>query len=67
MKTKYQLIVSNIGCFDYTNKKEAFKDYNEYVGASKSNYGRASGEDVTLIESDNTIKEHFGFNNLYND
>lgn len=67
MANTYQLVVSNIGCFNYTNKKQAISEYQEYVQASKSNIGLTSGEDVTLMKNDEIIKEHFGFNNLYQD
>ena len=59
-KKKYTVVVGNIGSWDFTNKKLALKDYYIYQNQSVSNYGRASGEDVTLFEGDEIIKEYSG-------
>lgn len=57
----YEVIVGNIGTVhDGFNKAAALKDYTHYVTASKSPYGRASGEDVTLWRDGEIIKEHIG-------
>lgn len=47
----YEILVSNIGSV-YTGgeKVKAESIYKEYVAQSKSNVGRAGGEDVTMLE-----------------
>lgn len=46
----YSVIVGNIGTVTHTNVWEkALMDFNEYAEQSKSGYGRASGEEVTLF------------------
>lgn len=60
MKTVYQVIVGNIGTMEYTSKKLALECFNTYVSLSKSDTGRASGEDVTLMANDDPIREYLG-------
>jgi hypothetical protein len=45
----WEVMVSNIGrVFEGTNGFEARATYNQYIRLSKAQYGRASGEGVTL-------------------
>ena len=59
-KNKYNLVVGNIGNIDYSNKRLAIIDFNEYKDQSIKNYGRAGGEDVILFEGDNILMEYYG-------
>ncbi len=60
---KFQVIVGNIGqVYIGKNKQIAKKDYADYVKFSKDRYGRASGEDVTLFEDGEPIREYYGTN-----
>lgn len=60
----YQLIVGNVGTvYEGPNGFEAMKQYWQYVACSKAPYGRASGEDVTLICDDEIKREFVGYNN----
>ncbi len=46
-----EIIVGNIGSVYYgSDDKIAQEKYIEYVSQSKSNYGRAGGEDVTWLQ-----------------
>lgn len=46
----FRVIVGNIGTvYDGASKRDAIREYNEYVDISLSGYGRAGGEAVTLI------------------
>lgn len=58
---KYELIVGNIGTV-YTgdDRAEADRLFDHYVAQSKSERGRAGGEDVTLFEDGEPIREHTG-------
>jgi hypothetical protein len=57
----YDLVVSNIGLVRSTSVKQAALDlYNEYVSQSKLSTGRAAGENVTLMEDGEPIKEFWG-------
>ena len=56
---KYQVIVGNIGtAHDGNNKKVALKHYKEYVHISKEPYGRASGEQVSLVMNGEPIMDY---------
>lgn len=57
----YQVIVGNIGTiYDGASFIEAKQSYSEYRKQSRVNYGKASGETVTML-CDNEIKwEHIG-------
>ena len=58
---KWQVIVGNIGTvFDGDNGFLARNTYSEYVSQSKSNYGRAAGECVTLMRHDDIRLEYIG-------
>lgn len=49
---RYDVIVGNIGYVHTTNDlKDSKKAYKEYVRQSKSKYGRASNEPVTLMDN----------------
>lgn len=61
MKNSYEVIVGNIGTTHQGNNlKEALKVFAEYKNQSIQNYGRASGEDVTLWINSEPTKEFFG-------
>lgn len=67
MNKRFQIIVSNIGMVDETNDSaKALSAFNEYKRQSQTNYGRAAGEDVSLLEFNELRKEyepkreHFG-------
>jgi hypothetical protein len=57
----YEIIVGNIGTV-YTGKsrREAMKHFYEYKNQSMTNYGRAAGEPVTLMENGEITQEHDG-------
>jgi hypothetical protein len=58
MNAQYEVIVGNIGSVYYgTDKAEAEACVAEYVDQSTSNYGRAAGEPVTLLEDGEPIYE----------
>lgn len=60
-KNNYQVIVGNIGTvYEGANGFTAIREYNQYIALSKSNYGRASGENVTLFKNDDIYKEFTG-------
>ena len=61
----YEVIVGNIGMVfsgekTEANRVEAYRTFNHYVEASKSECGRAGGETVTLFLDEEIIKEHIG-------
>lgn len=60
----YSVVVSNVGTVatDISNPVLARKEYGEWVSASKSLYGRASGESVTLFNNGDIELEYFGTN-----
>ena len=58
---KYEVIVGNIGTVhEGQSGSEAKRVFAEYKDQSKSGYGRASGESVTILEDGEPILEHFG-------
>lgn len=60
---RYQVIVGNIGTvYDGNNYIDACKDYGEYKKQSIGTHGRASGEDVVLMEHGEPKLEHIGWN-----
>lgn len=62
-KNNYTVIVGNIGTvYDGGSKKDALKDFREYVADSQSGRGRAGGESVTLFENGHPVKEFVGEN-----
>jgi hypothetical protein len=59
---RYQVIVGNIGTVCNTNiVNAAVGVYEEYVKQSKSGYGRAGGEPVTLLKDNEPYKEYVPF------
>lgn len=60
---KYQIIVGNIGTvYDGDSRIEAIQAYSEYRNQSRNNYGRASGENVSMFENGELKWEHNGSN-----
>ena len=58
---KYKVYVGNLGLVhEGDDKDDAMISYNEYYLQSTLGYGRASHEDVTLMEDDEIIAEYFG-------
>ena len=58
---KYSVIVGNIGTVCETDSLEtAHSVFNEYTEQSQSDYGRAAGEDVSLLEDGEPIEELIG-------
>lgn len=67
IKSEYEVIVGNIGTvYSGPNSKIARKTFSTYVKQSKTGYGRAGGEDVTLMKDREIIKEHYGDNMIEN-
>jgi hypothetical protein len=63
MKNDYEVICRNIGSvYRGSNLAIATKVFREYWDQSDSQYGRASGEDVTLMANGEPIKTHYGKN-----
>ena len=59
----FQVVVGNIGhVFDGSNYMQARAAYAEYVRQSKSGYGRAAGEPVTLFHKGEIKAEYFAPN-----
>ena len=57
----FRVIVGNIGTvYDGNNYMIACKHYGEYKRQSKTNYGRAGGESVTLWHHDEIKLEYIG-------
>ena len=49
-RTTYEVVVGNVGrVYNGTSKREADKVYHDYIEMSRSGYGRAGGEEVTLF------------------
>ena len=57
---KYEVLVGNIGNVYSGNGTEARRVFADYVKQSKSGYGRAAGEDVTIMRDGEPWKEHQG-------
>lgn len=58
---KYQVIVGNVGTvYDAYSLKEASKTFSEYKHQSKTHYGRASGEQVTMFCNGEPVKQYDG-------
>jgi len=58
--SKYQVIVGNVGTvYDGDDKEQALKDYRACISLSRDCVaGRMSGEQVTLFEDGEILKEH---------
>jgi hypothetical protein len=58
---KYEVYVGNIGMvYDGESHDDAMETFDEYVIISANGCGRASGEDVTLSEDGDIIKDFIG-------
>lgn len=58
----YEVIVGNIGkVYDGDDLTEAQKHFDSYTEASSLPRGRASGENVTMLEDGEIIKEWAGW------
>ena len=58
---RYSVVVGNIGEVESCNDRvTASRVYNEYVALSKRQTGRASGEDVTIMDNGEPIREYIG-------
>lgn len=58
---KYQVYVGNIGMvYDGSDEAIAESKFQEYKKQSESNYGRAGGEDVTMMKNGEIFKEYVG-------
>lgn len=58
---RYEVVCGNIGSvYSGPSAKEATEKFRAYVDASKSQYGRAAGESVTLFKNGEPIREHVG-------
>jgi len=58
---RYEVFVGSVGSV-YTgdDQEEAERTFEDYVEQSKSGYGRAGGEDVTLFKDGDPFREHSG-------
>jgi hypothetical protein len=55
----YEVICGNVGSvYSGTDEAEARAKYQTYIEASKAEYGRASGEDVTLMRDGDIADEY---------
>ena len=61
MIAHYEVIVGNVGSvYSGNNGFTANTKFQTYAGQSKAEYGRASGEDVTLLKNGEIAKEYYG-------
>ena len=64
-KSEWMVTVGNVGTvYNGGSKLKAEKTYKEYVDISKSNHGRAGGEEVTLWRDGEPVKEYDRFSHL---
>lgn len=57
----FEVIVGNIGnVYSGSNYMQACSHYTAYVNQSKGDYGRAAGEDVTMLHNGEIKKEFIG-------
>lgn len=62
-KSSYTVVVSNVGTvYEGDQYSEAHATYAEYQQQSRSGYGRAAGEPVTLFEDGEIVLEYLGRN-----
>jgi len=60
-KATYEVIVSNMGTVLRTSSlKEAHEAFREYVTQSRTNYGRAAGENVEITRDGEPLNEYVG-------
>lgn len=65
---QFEVIVGNIGTvYSGNSLKEVLKARSTYIKQSKSNYGKASGESVTVFKNSELWSEFVGLNDLQND
>lgn len=58
---EYEIIVGNIGrVYTTTNHHLAQQEFECWVHASKQEFGRAAGEQVTLFENGEPLEEYYG-------
>lgn len=58
-KREYEVVVGNIGTvYEGHNKAAALRYFNTYVKHSKSGYGRAGGEPVTVMMDGDIFMEY---------
>lgn len=55
---KWSVVVENIGVNKDLTKEDAISVYNDYIEQSKSGYGAAAGEDVTLMHGNEIVDEY---------
>src|SRR5438552_4118944 len=55
----YTVNVGNVGELSPTSFREAIRLFVEYKDQSKNGYGRASGENVTLLCNGEPVREYF--------
>jgi hypothetical protein len=61
MKHTYEVYCGNVGCIHTGHSsREALKAFREYVGQSKSDCGRAGGEDVAVFKDGEILREYYG-------
>ena len=57
----YEVVVGNIGyVYSGSDSKQANRIFREYRELSKTNYGRAAGESVTLFHKGEIAREYVG-------
>jgi hypothetical protein len=59
-KNKYEVIVSNVGTMEFTNKRTAMSNYKTYVAMAQGKIGRVAGENVALVVNGEIVKEYVG-------
>jgi hypothetical protein len=57
--SNYRIVVGNIGeVLSCSRRDDANRCYNTYVEESKTEYGRVSGEPVTMFQGDTIVREY---------
>lgn len=60
MQNHYSVEIGNIGTvYDGANLRAAKRAFREYKNQSVTGYGRASGENVTLMANGNPLREYY--------
>lgn len=60
-KHRWQVVVGNVGTvYDGDHRPTAMSTYIAYRAASRTNKGRAAGEQVTLMRDDDVYRQHEG-------
>ncbi len=58
---RYDVVVGNIGnVYSGSSQDDANAQYESYATDSREGYGRAGGEDVTLLADGEPVREHHG-------